>query len=103
MSGELNICIGTTGLTVTAVPYLAGVDGTPIALTELDATGVYQGDMTGAAGTYQIVFVASGVTQGAGQIIWDGSAEVTMNSVNVAKINGTAVIGTGITSDKWRG
>jgi hypothetical protein len=73
---ELNVGIGVTGLTVTATPFLAGVAQAPIAMTELGTTGVYEGDMTGAAGTYQIAFISAGVTKGSGEIKWTGTAEV---------------------------
>ena len=84
MARELNIGIGTTGLTVTATPYLAGVAQATIAMTELGATGVYQGNMTGAAGVYEIVFISAGATKGAGTILWDGTRET--NLLIVSKI-----------------
>lgn len=77
MSNELNIALTTTGLTVTAQRYQAGAAvGAAITMTEVGSSAFYSGDMTGTAGTYQIVFLAGGATVGAGRIVWTGTAEV---------------------------
>jgi hypothetical protein len=88
MANELNAALGTTGLTVTAQLYTAGASsGSAISMTEIGSSGIYTGTMVGAAAIYGVAFLASSVVRGYGQIIWDGTAEVTANSVNVAKIN----------------
>ncbi|MDI3348964.1 hypothetical protein PIGBHMHK_00605 [Mycoplasmopsis arginini] len=99
MAREITIGDGTTGLTVTATPYLAGVAQSPISLTELGTTGVYEGDMTGSAGTYTIVFISSGTTYGAGKIIWNGTAEVL--DANITRVNGSTITGAGTTNNPW--
>jgi hypothetical protein len=84
MANELNIAL-TTGLTVTAQRYQAGAAvGSAISLTEVSTSGFYTGNMTGSAGTYQLVFLASGATVGTGQIIWSGTAEVPASTFNPA-------------------
>lgn len=89
---------------MTATPYLAGVAQSPIAMAELGATGVYQGDMAGGAGTYQALFFVAGETLacGSGQIKWDGAAEEPV-AANVTQVNGVEITGAGIeTTDEWR-
>lgn len=79
MANELNIALSQsqTGLAVTAQKYQNGVaSGTAILLTEVAATAYYTGNMSGAAGDYQILFRAAGENVGAGSIRWDGSAEI---------------------------
>lgn len=77
MANELNIAAQLSGLTVTAQRYLGGVAvGTAISLTEVGTSGFYTGNMTGAAGDYDIVFRAAGENIGSGPIRWDGSAEI---------------------------
>lgn len=82
MSGELNIDIGITGLTVTANVYLLGVaKATGISCPEIGSTGKYSGDFSASpnvAGVYQVAFFhsGSGLSRGGGQVVWDGSAEV---------------------------
>ena len=77
MANELNIAL-SSGLTVTAQRYQAGAAvGSAISLTEVGSSGFYSGNMTGSAGTYQLAFLAAGATVGSGQIVWDGTAEVT--------------------------
>ena len=85
MANELNIALQTSGLTVTAQRYQAGAAvGSAISLTEVGSSAFYSGNMTGAAGTYQIVFISSSVNVGSGSIIWDGTAEVTVSTFNAA-------------------
>ena len=79
MPNELNISLAQsqTGLSVTAQKYLAGIaSGTAISLTEVGATAYYTGNMSGAAGDYQILFRAAGENVGSGSIRWDGSSEI---------------------------
>jgi len=88
LSNELNICLGVTGLTVTAQLYTAGAaSGGAIAMTEIGTSTVYTGTMTGAAAIYGVAILVAGVVRGFWQIIWDGTVEVTANAVNVSKIN----------------
>ena len=81
MAKELNIVTGITGQTMVATPYLLAAAQTPISMTEYGTTGAYWGDMEGAAGVYEIVFSVSTVTWGAGEIDWDGTAEVMNNKI----------------------
>jgi hypothetical protein len=77
MANELNITL-STGLTVTATTYLSGVVSTSgIACPEIGVTGVYQGNMIGLAGLYEVFFLSAGSIVGAGWISWDGAAEVS--------------------------
>ena len=86
MANELNIGL-TTGLTVTAQPYTARAGrGSPISLSRVSSSGFYTGDMTGSAGTYQLVFLSGGATVGSGSIVWDGSAEVASSAPSVVQI-----------------
>jgi hypothetical protein len=79
MPNELNIALPRTGLTVTAQRYInASAVGTAISLTEIGSSGFYSGDMTGTAGTYQVVFLAGGANVGSGEIIWDGTNELSI-------------------------
>lgn len=104
MAKELNITLGQTGLTVTASVYLAGVaKATGIVCAEIGATGAYAGDFTATPnvpGVYNVEFFngADSVSSGGGQIVWDGTAEVTENAVNVKKINSVAIVGDGSTT-----
>jgi len=123
MAGELNHG-DVTGLTVTAVPYLAGVAQTPISCPEIGSSGMYQGSMTGAAGIYQLAFLSGGTTLiGTGQIEWDGTAEVTQTTIrarlpsalvggkmdssvgtvdaNITKVAGTTIPGSGTVGSPW--
>ena len=91
MAKELNIAIGTTGLTVTASVYLLGVEkASGIACAEIGATGVYAGDFTATpnvAGVYHASFFSGGTTAvGGGQIVWDGAAEVAQTGDAFARI-----------------
>lgn len=79
MANELNIALAQsqTGLSVTAQLYQNGVaSGSPLALSEVGVTAYYTGNMSGAAGDYQILFRAAGENVGSGSIRWDGSAEI---------------------------
>jgi len=85
MPNELNIALATTGLTVTAQRYQAGAAvGSAISCPETGSTGFYSGNMTGAAGTYQVAFLASGANVGSGSIVWSGTAEVPASTFNPA-------------------
>jgi hypothetical protein len=82
MAKELQIAIGRTGLTgITATTYLAGVVSTSgIVCTELVGQGgLYQGDMTGAAGLYSVQYFNNGVPLASidGIINWSGTAEIS--------------------------
>jgi hypothetical protein len=84
MANELNIAL-TTGLTVTAQRYQAGASvGSPISCPEVGTTGFYSGDMTGSAGTYQLVFQSGAATVGTGSIVWSGTAEIPPSTFNPA-------------------
>jgi hypothetical protein len=84
MANELNIAL-STGLTVTAQPYTAGAaSGSAINLSEVSTSGFYTGNMTGASGTYQLVFLSGGATVGTGQINWSGTAELPLSTFNPA-------------------
>jgi hypothetical protein len=86
MANELNIAL-TTGLTVTAQRYQAGAAvGSAISLTEVSTSGFYTGNMTGSAGTYQLVFLASAATVGTGHIVWDGTAEVAPSTLTAPQV-----------------
>ncbi len=86
MANELNIAL-STGLTVTAQRYQAGASvGSAISLTEVSTSGFYTGNMTGSAGTYQLVFLASAATVGTGQIVWDGTAEVAPSTLTAPQV-----------------
>lgn len=77
MANELNIALAKSGLTVTAQRYQSGAAvGSAISCPETGSTGFYSGNMTGAAGTYQLAFLASSANVGSGSIVWDGTAEV---------------------------
>jgi hypothetical protein len=79
MSNELNAAIGESGLTVTAALYSGGAAvGSPITMTEIGASGVYTASVPGGtpAGTYQVVCSAGGMPRAAGELAWDGVAEV---------------------------
>ena len=102
MSKELTLATGTTGQTITASVYLLGVaKATGIACAEIGVTGVYAGDFTAspnAAGVYHAVFFAGGtVAVGAGQIAWDGAAEVLPTGDSFARLGAPA--GASISAD----
>lgn len=92
---ELNIALTDSGLSVTAQRYQNGAAvGSAISLSEIGSTAYYTGHMTGAAGTYQILFRAGGENVGAGDIRWDGTAEVlaaTPANIPTAAQNATQV------------
>jgi hypothetical protein len=78
MANELNIAL-QTGLTVTAQRFSGGASvGSAISLSEVESSGFYSGNMTGTAGTYQIAFIAGGANVGSGEIIWDGTNELSI-------------------------
>jgi hypothetical protein len=91
MANELNIAL-STGLTVTAQRYTAGsASGSPISLSEVSTSGFYTGNMTGASGTYQLVFLSGGATVGTGQINWSGTAEIPFSTLTTADIPSAAI------------
>lgn len=86
MANELNIAL-STGLTVTVQPYTAGAaSGAAITLSEVGSSGFYSGNMTGSAGTYQLVFLSGGATVGTGQIVWSGTAEVPVSTLTTGDL-----------------
>ncbi len=98
MANELNIAL-STGLTVTAQPFTAGAaSGSPISLTEVSTSGFYSGDMTGASGTYQLVFLSGGATVGTGQINWSGTAEIPFSTLTTADIPSAASVASAVWS-----
>jgi hypothetical protein len=91
MANELNIAL-STGLTVTAQAYTAGAaSGSAITLSEVGSSGFYTGNMTGGAGTYQLVFLSGGATVGTGQINWSGTAEIPFSTLTTADIPTAAI------------
>jgi hypothetical protein len=91
MANELNIAL-STGLTVTAQAYTAGAaSGSAITLSEVGSSGFYTGNMTGASGTYQLVFLSGGATVGTGQINWSGTAEIPFSTLTTADIPTAAI------------
>jgi len=58
-----------------------------ISCPEIGTTGMYSGNMAGAAGRYSVFFYASGVLVDSGEIDWDGTAEITGVSINSKTIN----------------
>jgi hypothetical protein len=97
---ELNIVLAESGVTVTCQPYQAGAAvGSPITLTEIGTSAVYNGNMTGSAGTYLLAFNDGTENVGVGTIVWNGTAEVPVStlasgdlpSVPTAADNATAV------------
>lgn len=87
MANELNIALPTSGLTVTVQPYQSGsAVGSAISLTEVGTSGFYTGDMTGSAGTYQLVFISAGANVGSGSIVWDGTAEVAVSTLTTSDL-----------------
>ena len=91
MANELNIAL-STGLTVTAQAYTAGAaSGSAITLSEVGSSGFYTGNMTGSAGTYQLVFLSGGATVGTGQINWSGTAEIPFSTLTTADIPTAAI------------
>ena len=95
MSRELTLGLGITGLAITATPYLAGVAQAGIACAEIGTTGIYQGNMTGAAGTYTLDFTDAGSAhRGTGLITWDGTKELG-SPANIAGLNSVKLQGNG--------
>ncbi len=77
MAGELNVALGTTGLTVTAKLYLAGtLVGTAISCPEV-SPAYYSGSVPSgtAAGTYVIIFSVGSTQVAGGTLIWNGVSE----------------------------
>lgn len=98
MPNELNIALANSGLTVTAQRYQSGAAvGSAISLSEISTSGVYTGNMTGAAGTYQLAFISAGKNVGSGQIIWDGTAEVPVSTLTTTNVQ-SALTAQGFTS-----
>lgn len=101
MSKELTIALGTTGLTVTANVYLAGVvKATGIVCAEIGVTGDYAGDFSATpnvAGVYSVAFFANAATTtcGGGQVVWDGAQEVQQTGDAFARIGAA---GAGLTA-----
>lgn len=88
MANELQLSLGQTGRTVTALLYLNGVianGGTPVACAEyVGQGGLYQGNMPAlAAAEYFVQFVSAGVVVSAGTIDWDGTTQITLQSIDV--------------------
>ena len=78
MANELNIAL-QTGLTLTAQLFSGGASvGSAITMSEVSSSGFYSGNMTGTAGTYQLAFIAGGVNVVSGEIIWDGTNELSV-------------------------
>lgn len=78
MANEFNIAL-QTGLTLTAQLFSGGASvGSAITMSEVSSSGFYSGNMTGTAGTYQLAFIAGGVNVGSGEIIWDGTNELSV-------------------------
>jgi hypothetical protein len=78
MANELNIAL-QTGLTLTAKLFSGGASvGSAITMSEVASSGFYSGNMTGTAGAYQLAFIAGGVNVGSGEIIWDGTNELSV-------------------------
>jgi hypothetical protein len=98
MAKELNIVLGQSGLSVTANVYLLGVAAaTGIACPEIGTTGEYSGNFSATpntAGIYQVVFFTDGgvLACGGGQIVWDGTAEVTSGTIPTAQQNADALL-----------
>lgn len=97
MSKELTISLGQSGLTVTASVYLLGVlKASGIACAEIGVTGAYSGDFTATpnvAGVYNVEFFAGGATlsSGGGQVVWDGSKELTLADVSGSSAGSGAI------------
>ena len=76
-----------SGLTVTADVY--GLDGvavdTAITMTEVGSTAIYRGDMPSAsAGTYLVRYFSGGALIARQTLPWDGSAEITLQTLDAA-------------------
>lgn len=93
MAKELNIVLPDAGLNVTCQRYLDGAAVSPaISLAEIGTgSGVYSGDMAGVAGNYTLAFRALGANVGAGQILWDGTKEVTLDLLTAIKLKTDAL------------
>lgn len=80
MAKELNVITGITGQTWQAQLYLNAVPtGSLINIPEVvGAGGKYSGDMAGGAGHYTVSFFLNGALTQAGEIVWDGSKEITL-------------------------
>ncbi len=74
MGYELN-CPAPEGATITVIPILTGVAQAPIALAYI-GSNLHSGNMAGAPGVYQLVFLLDGVFYTVSEIDWDGEAEV---------------------------
>ncbi len=84
MADELTIFY-PTGATLTAKVYPPGQaqEGSDVSLAEVGSTGYYAGDMpTVSAGVYDFLVLEGAAQVGEGRIVWDGSAEVTLNDLS---------------------
>lgn len=84
MANELNFAYAKTGVTVTAKLYFNGAQvGSTINCTEISSSGgCYTGNMPSvSAGVYQVYFYDTGTLKGSGQIVWNGTSEVTVASI----------------------
>lgn len=82
---ELSATLGQTGLTVTARLYLGGsLQPQIISCAEvIGAGGLYIGNMPSvAAGYYDVIFYANGVTRACGPIDWNGTSEVRLATLD---------------------
>lgn len=74
-----------TGLTITAKVYdnTGTQTGSDVTCTEVGSLAIYRGDMpTASAGKYVVRFFESTTFKGQGVIYWDGSAEITLNTID---------------------
>lgn len=75
---------GDTGLTITGEVYdVTGTQvGSDVTMTEVGSLAFYRGDMpTAGAGKYYVRFFDTGTLKDEIIFIWDGSAEVTLQTV----------------------
>jgi hypothetical protein len=101
MAGEL-IYLGNkfleTGLTVIASIYMSGSHIDDISCIESPTgSAIYIGNMSGVAGTYEVVFTAgnNSIYLGSGIIKWDGISEIVpavLTDITGAVIDGTLTL-----------
>lgn len=105
MANELLAPIGISGLSVSARLYFAGVVAATVSsCPELSGQGgLYAGNMPSlAAGEYAIQYFANSVVVATGLIDWDGTHEITLESINAQLVSAAApplVVGTLICRD----